>query len=116
MSLDPIQTTFLVLEVIEAWLKDNGAGSLKEGKTINGKPPKGYGMSMQRYKKFCDDISETLSQRTKRRLVLKAAWRTTHYSDTMGDFASAVTTELLASPATAAGMRLSALATQLAPS
>src|SRR5262245_26103221 len=102
-DLDPIETTKFVLHVIDEWLKDNGASGFKSDKSIKDNPPRGYGMSPQRYWKFCDDISETLGKNKGRRLVLKKQWRDKHYSDAMGDFASAVTLELLNAPETAAG-------------
>jgi hypothetical protein len=112
-KLDPIQTTKLVLHVIDEWLKSNGAGGFRADRTIKDNPPKGYGMTQQRYWKFCDDISGTLSKLTGRRLVLKKAWRDQHYSDAMGVFASAVTLELLSAPETATGKRLRAVAVNL---
>lgn len=114
-DLDPIATTKFVLHVIDEWLKDNGAGGFKKGRTIKDNPRKGYGMSEQRYWKFCDDISETLSNTKGRRLVLKKSWRDKHYGDEIGDFASSVTFELLNAPETATGKRLEALAKQLSP-
>jgi hypothetical protein len=114
-KLDPIETTKFVLHVIDEWLKDNGAGGFKSSRTIKDNPPKGYGISQQRYWKFCDDISETLGKSKGRRLVLKKPWRDNHYGDDMGTFASAVTLELLNAPETAVGKRLGAIATELSP-
>jgi hypothetical protein len=109
--LDSIQALYLVLLAIEDWLKSNGAGGLKEDKSIKDNPPKGYGMSAQRYKKLCDDISAVLSK--ERRLILKKEWREKNYTKTIGDFASAVTREWLSATETAASRRLEALARKL---
>jgi hypothetical protein len=114
-ELDPITTTRLVLHVIDDWLKQNGAPGFKQGRTIKDNPPKGYGMSQQRYWKFCDDISATLGSKLGRRLVLKKSWRDQHYGDEIGEFASAVTLELLKAPESATGKRLGALAEKLSP-
>ena len=106
MVLDPIQTAHLVVHVIDDWLKSYGAGGFKSGKTIGDNPPKGYAMTKQRYWKFCDDISDTLSKSTGRKLVLTKPWRDKHYSDTIDDFAGAVTFALVNAPLSAAGKRL----------
>ena len=115
MDLDPIQTAHLVLHVIDDWLKANGTSGFKSGKTIGDNPPKGYGMTKQRYWKFCDDISDTLSKSTGRKLVLTKPWRDKHYTDVIDDFAGAVTFELLKAPLSASGKRLGPVAKAITP-
>lgn len=114
-QIDPIQAAHLVLNTIDAWLKAAGAGGFNADKTISDNPPKGYAMSPQRYLKFCDDISTTLSAATGRKLVLKKSFRDAHFGDAMGDFAAAVTTEILKAPLTATGKKLMVAAADIAP-
>jgi hypothetical protein len=112
-KLDPIQAAHLVLNTTDAWLKAAGAGSFNAAKTIADNPPKGYAMSPQRYLKFCADISETLSAATGRKLTLNKTFRDAHFDDAMGDFAAAVTSELLKAPLSANGKKLLAAAAQI---
>jgi hypothetical protein len=114
-TLDPIQAAHLVLNTIDAWLKAAGAGSFNAAKTIADNPPKGYAMSPQRYLKFCADISKSLSDATGRKLNLNKAFRDAHFGDTMGDFAAAVTVELLKAPITVSGAKLLSAAKKIAP-
>jgi hypothetical protein len=109
-DLDPIQTAHLVLQVIDTWLLDNQAGGFKSGKTISDNPRKGYGMSSQRYEKFCADISATLAKMTGRPLKLTKAWQAAHYSDAIEVFGSGVTLVLLDTPLTKKGAELREMA------
>jgi hypothetical protein len=109
-KLDPIQAAHLVLNTIDAWLQAAVAGSFKAAKTIADDPPKGYSMTAQRYLKFCTDIPATLSAATGRKLTLNKTFRDAHFGDTMGDFAAAVTSELLKAPLSANGKKLLAAA------
>lgn len=115
-KLDPIQGAHLVLITVDAWLKAASAGSFNAAKTIADNPPKGYAMSPQRYLKFCAETALNLSEATGRKLVLNKTFRDAHFGDTMGDFAAAVSTELLKAPLSANGKRLLAAAEGIASS
>ncbi len=72
MSLDPIQTTHFVLQVLDAWLLKNTGTGFKSGKTIPENPRKGYGISWRRYLKLCDDMTATLVKSTGRSFQLSS--------------------------------------------
>lgn len=54
---------------------------------------------------MCDDISETLSNTTGRKLKLSGAWRLKHQNDVIADYINAVAVALMASGMSPTGMQ-----------
>jgi hypothetical protein len=71
--------------------------------TLTGKPPNGYDMQPQAYTQMCSDVSVQIQKTLGRAVVLPVAWRNKHRDDSVNDFITAVTIEVVSAKLTPTG-------------
>ena len=89
----------IVFNTVVNWLGPNvklSPSQIDVQRKFAGKPPGGYLQTNGAYMQMCDDISDTLSATTGRKVVLSGGWRIKHQGDKIADFINAVAIVLMA--------------------
>jgi hypothetical protein len=94
----------IVVHWLADWQKCSEATIRKQlDWTLTGKPPNGYDMQPQTYTQMCSDISVQIQKTLGRAVVLPVAWRSKHRNDSVNDFITAVTIEVVSAKLTPTG-------------
>ena len=94
----------IVVHWLAAWQKCSEAKIINQlDWTLTGKPPNGYDMQPQTYTQMCNDIAVQIQKTLARAVVLPVAWRNKHRDDSVNDFITAVTIEVVSAKLTPTG-------------